>query len=63
MTLYRVQVEQIIEATIEVEADTPYDAEVLAEQRAEAGDYDDWWVQLAADATYATYGPVEMTDD
>jgi hypothetical protein len=62
MPHYQVHVEQTIEATVEVEADTPYEAEVLAETRAEAGDYDDWWEQLAVDANYSTFGPVEITE-
>jgi hypothetical protein len=62
MPRYHVQVEQTIEAQVEVEADTPYEAEVLAETRAQAGDYDDVWDDLAADANYSTFGPIEITE-
>ncbi len=60
MTRYRVQVEQTIEASVEVDADTPYEAEVLAEDRANKGDYNDIWDDLQVGATYATYGPQEV---
>jgi hypothetical protein len=62
MPLYRVQVEQTIEVTVEVEANTPFEAEVLAENRAHAGDYDDWFEQLSVDANYATFGPIEIEE-
>ena len=60
MTRYLVQGEQTIEASVEVEADTPFEAEVEAEFRANRGDYDDVWDDLQVDATYATYGPQEI---